>query len=132
LAINYWYHPPDNLDSSKAGFKQPYSSAYYPSIWAQRQPWLQQDTQRWWQHKQQQLQQQQGPAAEAAAAAAADPAGALQQQLRVKTHAAGGRHVGWREEVHSPSNKYRMSMTRDGTATGNASMMPDGSQPGSG
>jgi hypothetical protein len=122
LAINYWYHPPDNLDSSKAGFKQPYSSAYYPSIWAQRQPWLQQDTQRWWQHKQQHMQQQ--------GAAAAD--GGAPPQLRVKTHAAGQKHVVWREEVHSPSNKYGMSMTRDGTATGDASKMPDGSQPGNG
>uniref|UniRef100_A0A383WCI6 JmjC domain-containing protein n=1 Tax=Tetradesmus obliquus TaxID=3088 RepID=A0A383WCI6_TETOB len=127
LAINYWYHPPDNLDSSKAGFKQPYSSAYYPSLWAQRQPWLQQATQRWWQHKQQHMQQQ------GAAADAADTDGGMpHHQLRVKTHPDGQRHVAWREEVHSPSNKYRMSMTKDGTATGDAGKMPDGSQPDNG
>jgi hypothetical protein len=127
LAINYWYHPPDNLDSSKAGFKQPYSSPYYPSIWAQRQPWLQQDTQRWLQHKQQHMQQQMGAAAGAAGS------DGLPHHLRVKTQGAGDKkHVGWREEVHSPSNKYRMSTTREGTASGDASRAPDGSQPGNG
>lgn len=32
LAMNYWYHPPDKLDS----FETPYSSPYWPQDWALR------------------------------------------------------------------------------------------------
>lgn len=126
LAINYWYHPPDNLDSSKAGFKQPYTNPYYPTIWAERQPWLQQDTERWWQQQQQQRQQQlglKGPSPGAAQQAAAGP-----QQLHVKVPDSTSRHIQWSEGAHSPTNKYRMSMTRQGTATGDASKKPSDCQ----
>lgn len=35
LALNYWFHPPDNL--RRNGFLQPYSNAFHPSLWASRQ-----------------------------------------------------------------------------------------------
>lgn len=31
LAFNYWFHPPDNLDPSEAGFQQPYTCAHTTS-----------------------------------------------------------------------------------------------------
>eukprot|EP00775_Hariotina_reticulata_P000764 gene764-1071_t len=65
LAINYWYHPPDNLVSSKSGFNHPYTSSYYPTVWKNRQ-----------------------------------------------------------EGVGSPTNKYHMSMTRSGTASGDVQRLP--------
>lgn len=118
LAINYWYHPPDNLDSSKAGFKRPYTSPYYPTIWAQRQLWLQQDTERWWQQ-----QQAKNAAAQSSQAA---PGGV---HLVAPTLDTGSRHIQWGDEVYSPTNKYRMSMTRQGTATRDVSRTPLGNQP---
>lgn len=36
LAFNYWFHPPDNLDPSAAGYDSPYRTMYWPSLWAQR------------------------------------------------------------------------------------------------
>jgi hypothetical protein len=36
LALNYWFHPPDNLQPGPAGFRQPYSSGYWPALWADR------------------------------------------------------------------------------------------------
>ncbi len=36
LALNYWTHPPDVMDSSEKGFKKPYSSEYWPELWNQR------------------------------------------------------------------------------------------------
>ena len=34
LALNYWLHPPDNLDPGPAGFARPYSSSFWPRRWA--------------------------------------------------------------------------------------------------
>lgn len=42
-ALNYWFHPPDNLDPSLKGFKAPYSSDYYPSIWRNREALIHND-----------------------------------------------------------------------------------------
>ena len=36
MAFNYWFHPPDNPDPSPAGCSAPYTSAYWPSLWAGR------------------------------------------------------------------------------------------------
>ena len=36
LALNYWTHPPDVLDSTSSGFSQPYSSGYWPELWSRR------------------------------------------------------------------------------------------------
>ncbi|GFR44988.1 hypothetical protein Agub_g6296, partial [Astrephomene gubernaculifera] len=36
LAFNYWFHPPDNLDPSRRGFKSPYVSDFWPSFWRSR------------------------------------------------------------------------------------------------
>ncbi|GLC45639.1 hypothetical protein PLESTB_001789000 [Pleodorina starrii] len=36
LAFNYWFHPPDNLDPSRHGFKAPYTSDYWPALWRAR------------------------------------------------------------------------------------------------
>ncbi|MEW5320072.1 MAG: hypothetical protein WDW38_011175 [Sanguina aurantia] len=35
LALNYWFHPPDNL--RRNGFLQPYANAFHPALWASRQ-----------------------------------------------------------------------------------------------
>ncbi len=39
MAFSYWFHPPDNLDST-AGFAAPYASGFWPSLWAARLPQL--------------------------------------------------------------------------------------------
>lgn len=39
MAFSYWFHPPDNLDST-AGFAVPYASGFWPSLWAARLPQL--------------------------------------------------------------------------------------------
>ena len=36
LAVNWWFHPPDNLDPSPAGFARPYSSEFWPAVWEGR------------------------------------------------------------------------------------------------
>ncbi|KXZ50372.1 hypothetical protein GPECTOR_16g545 [Gonium pectorale] len=36
LAFNYWFHPPDNLDPSRSGFRAPYKSDYWPALWRSR------------------------------------------------------------------------------------------------
>lgn len=36
LALNYWTHPPDHIDSTLAGFDQPYTSDYWPELWESR------------------------------------------------------------------------------------------------
>ncbi|GIL74226.1 hypothetical protein Vretimale_1977 [Volvox reticuliferus] len=36
LAFNYWFHPPDNLNPSRRGFRAPYSSDFWPSLWRAR------------------------------------------------------------------------------------------------
>lgn len=36
LALNYWCHPPDNLDPGTDGFLQPYRSNYWPEVWEGR------------------------------------------------------------------------------------------------
>jgi hypothetical protein len=36
LAFNYWFHPPDNLDSTKQGFSQPYTSPFWQRDWDSR------------------------------------------------------------------------------------------------
>ena len=33
LAINYWFHPPDNLQAGEAGFTKPYRSGYWASVY---------------------------------------------------------------------------------------------------
>lgn len=38
MALNYWVHPPDNLDPGPAGFLKPYKGDYWPSLWAKRRP----------------------------------------------------------------------------------------------
>lgn len=37
LALNYWFHPPDNLDPKADGFTKPYTSDYWPEVWAARE-----------------------------------------------------------------------------------------------
>lgn len=37
LALNYWVHPPDNLDPSPAGYAAPYRSTYWEEVWAGRE-----------------------------------------------------------------------------------------------
>lgn len=36
MALNYWFHPPDNCESDLAGFAHPYSSDYWPHLWHSR------------------------------------------------------------------------------------------------
>ena len=36
MALNYWFHPPDNLDPSNQGFRKPYLSGYWSSLWRER------------------------------------------------------------------------------------------------
>ncbi|KAK9811206.1 hypothetical protein WJX73_010422 [Symbiochloris irregularis] len=37
LAVNYWFHPPDNLDPGPQGFSRPYTQqCYWPALWARR------------------------------------------------------------------------------------------------
>lgn len=37
LALNYWFHPPDNLDPSPAGCAAPYTSQFWPQMWVKRE-----------------------------------------------------------------------------------------------
>ena len=37
LALNYWFHPPDNLDPGPQGLDCPYTSKYWPTHWALRE-----------------------------------------------------------------------------------------------
>ncbi|EIE26943.1 Clavaminate synthase-like protein [Coccomyxa subellipsoidea C-169] len=37
MALNYWTHPPDNLDPGPGGFSKPYVGDYWPTLWALRQ-----------------------------------------------------------------------------------------------
>jgi Cupin-like domain len=44
MAVNYWLHPPDNLEPGPEGFCKPYTSGYWPAMWArkvQMSPFLQ-------------------------------------------------------------------------------------------
>ena len=36
LALNYWFHPPDNLQPGLAGFDRPYTSGYWASVYKQQ------------------------------------------------------------------------------------------------
>lgn len=39
VAVNYWFHPPDNLTSTpnaSCGRRFPYSSDYWPALWNER------------------------------------------------------------------------------------------------
>ncbi|KAF8072806.1 jmj4 [Scenedesmus sp. PABB004] len=95
LAVNYWYHPPDVLDPGAAGFASPYSCPFLPALWAARAPRLQAETRAWW----------------------------------ARRRGAGGgapraRRVGWRPGVHSPTNRYHTSMTREGSDTGDPGTPP--------
>ena len=36
LALNWWFHPPDNLDPGPAGFRAPYTSPFWPAVWEGR------------------------------------------------------------------------------------------------
>ncbi|PRW60895.1 ion channel [Chlorella sorokiniana] len=36
LALNYWYHPPDNLKDASTVLEQPYTSAFWPAVWEGR------------------------------------------------------------------------------------------------
>ena len=33
LALNYWFHPPDNLQPGPGGFDRPYTSGYWASVY---------------------------------------------------------------------------------------------------
>ena len=110
LAINYWYHPPDNLDPSKAGFKQPYSSPYYPSIWANRRGWIQAETRAWWQQQQQHMAQRQPGLGSQ-----------KQQQQQQQVQQQGGSssatkrcRIKWAPTVAEPGNVYEAFNTRAG------------------
>ncbi len=37
MAINYWFHPPDNLDATASGFAKPYLGSYWPQQWSARE-----------------------------------------------------------------------------------------------
>lgn len=39
MAFSYWFHPPDNLDSA-TGCAAPYTSGFWPALWAARLPRL--------------------------------------------------------------------------------------------
>jgi hypothetical protein len=137
MAVNYWFHPPDNLDPSSAGFTKPYTCAYFPSIWAQRAGWLQAQTAAWWrQHKAKmeqplaahqhdappppQQQQQQRLKRDSLAAAAAPAAAAQAQPARQRRRA----HIKWAAGVADVGNAYEVSNTRSGTATGRFDKLP--------
>ncbi|KAL3133669.1 hypothetical protein ABBQ32_008175 [Trebouxia sp. C0010 RCD-2024] len=36
LALNYWFHPPDNLDPSLEAMQSPYRSKYWSDLWTRR------------------------------------------------------------------------------------------------
>ncbi|KAL0039653.1 hypothetical protein WJX77_004437 [Trebouxia sp. C0004] len=36
LALNYWFHPPDNLDTTLEGMQNPYRNNYWHAHWAER------------------------------------------------------------------------------------------------
>jgi hypothetical protein len=114
LAINYWYHPPDNLDPSKAGFKQPYSSPYYPSVWANRRGWIQAETRTWWQQQQRLAQpQQQGLGSQKQQQHQQHQQ--HQQQEAGSTSAAKRRRIKWAPTVAEPGNVYEAFNTRAGS-----------------
>lgn len=100
------YHPPDNLDPGKAGFKQPYSSPYYPTVWANRCSWIQAETRAWWQ---QQQKLQAGPSA---------------HNSKQQRQAAKRRRIKWAPTVGDPGNAYEAFNTRAGTATGSCKILP--------
>lgn len=100
---------------------QPYTSPYYPTVWANRRSWLQADTRAWWQQQQQQQSQGQGQQATAAA----------QQQHKQKQERDHGsssarkrRCVKWAGTVGDPGNVYEAFNTRAGTATGSFKVLP--------
>lgn len=121
LALNFWFHPPTNLDPSAAGFKAPYACPFFPSLWAARQPWLQQDTHAWWQQqqrRQQQLLQASGQPQQQQQAGAQQQAGS---RRRAQQRARG---ITWARGVPDVGNAYSVCNTRPGTATGSPSVLP--------
>lgn len=38
MAFSYWFHPPDNLRPDASGLTQPYTSGFWPTLWAARMP----------------------------------------------------------------------------------------------
>jgi hypothetical protein len=34
MAFSYWFHPPDNLCPDASGLRQPYTSQFWPALWA--------------------------------------------------------------------------------------------------
>jgi hypothetical protein len=124
LAFNYWYHPPDNLDPSKAGFKRPYTSPYYPTVWANRRSWLQAETRTWWQQQQQQ-QHSQLPGQHK------QPHSKQQRQQQQQQQDGDGsssaskrRRIKWAPTVEDVDNVYEAFNTRAGTATGSFKVLP--------
>jgi hypothetical protein len=119
LAFNYWYHPPDNLDPSKAGFKQPYTGPYYPTVWANRRSWLQAETQTWWKQQQQHSQlpgQQKQPHSKQQRQQQQDGDGSSSASKR--------RRIKWAPTVADVGNVYEAFNTRAGTATGSFKVLP--------
>jgi len=115
LAINYWFHPPDHLDPGKSGFNKPYTSPYYPTVWANRRGWLQSETQAWWQQQQQQHHSQQNKQ---------QPKQRQQQQQPGATGSKKRRRINWAPSVGDPGNVYQANNTRAGTATGDCKIHP--------
>lgn len=121
LAVNFWFHPPDNLDPGKAGFKNPYTSPYYPSVWANRRGWVQAETRAWWQQQQQRRRQQkqQQQQLQNGLPQQQQPHQKQQQQSANKR-----RRIKWSPTVGDPGNVYEAFNTRAGTATGSYKVLP--------
>ncbi|GBF92068.1 hypothetical protein Rsub_04415 [Raphidocelis subcapitata] len=130
LAFNWWFHPPDNLAPTNAAFKQPYTSDYWPSLWAARKGRLQAlqaaararnggQPQTEPQRQQQQQQQRQG---QRRPALAPPPAKGVLRKGRARRK--GGGRIHWRGGVADVANRYYRGMTHEGTASGSAAVWP--------
>jgi hypothetical protein len=131
LALNYWYHPPDNLDPGRAGFSKPYTSPFYPTIWANRRGWVQAETHKWWQQQQQHLRQQLRMKQPQQQQQPQQPRQPKQQEKQQQqqgqqcgTALGKRRRIQWAATVGDPGNVYAAFNTRPGTATGSCTIKP--------
>ncbi|KAI8469384.1 MAG: cupin-like domain-containing protein [Monoraphidium minutum] len=137
LALNWWFHPPDNLAPTRAAFAAPYTSEYWPAVWEGRRARLEAAAARGGGGGEadggKRRLQQQGGSGEGAAAKR--PKGGPAAAGRGGS-GGGGARVRWTQAQPEPGNRYYRGNTHPGTASGTAAVWPPprakGEPPGGG
>jgi hypothetical protein len=139
LAFNWWFHPPDNLAPTKDDYRQPYTSDYWPALWAARRPrYLKQQQAAASTPQQQQQQQpvkQKGGKTEQQQQqqplrGILSPRGGVAKAGAKRLVTGGGRasaaprRIRWPKSVRDVANRYYRGMTHPNTASGSPKSWP--------